>query len=75
MKKTMDPTELTVREKEFLKIFASCNMSSSKTAKALFFSCNSVYYWCRVIFRKTGKNPLEFYDLAFLISRINGENI
>ncbi len=75
MKKIADQTGLSAREKEFLKTFASCDMSPSKTAKAMFFSYNAVYYFCRAIFRKTGKNPRRFYDLCELISQINGEKI
>ena len=73
LKNTTGPSLLTAREKEFLLMFASCDMSPVKTSKALFFSYNAVYYFCRVIFRKTGKNPRNFYDLVYLVSCINGE--
>ncbi len=75
MKKTMDPTELTAREKEILLIYADCNMRANASAKRAYISCSGVFHVLNTIFRKTGKNPCKFYDLMFLISRINGENI
>lgn len=73
MKKIMDPSELTAREKEVLLIYADCNMSANATAKRAYISCNGVLHKLYAIRRKTGKNPQAFYDLVYLVSCINGE--
>lgn len=59
--------KLTAKEKEILLAFAENSMNSCKGARSLFMSRSSFYYHFNNIRKKTGLNPLNFYDLVKLL--------
>ena len=64
---------LTEREVEFVLAYADCDMKTSLTAKALNCTPRTVLRMSNKIFRETGFNPAEFWDLHAIIKELEKE--
>lgn len=64
---------LTEREVEFVLAYADCDMKTSLTAKALCCTPRTVSRIIGNIFRETGFNPAEFWDLHNIIKELEKE--
>lgn len=65
---------MTPIEKEIILTFAKNDMSLTRTAKELYRSKNSVFYYLGKIKSKYGLDPKCFYDLITLLARISPES-
>lgn len=61
---------MTEMDINIIKALADCDMSRSKAAEKLFYSQGTISYHCKLILKKTGKNPRKFYDLCELLQMI-----
>lgn len=71
-------TELTKTQAEVIVKMTRNNINAAATARDMFMHRNTIDYHIRMIYRNTGKNPLNFYDLMELLpmaQRILGEEI
>ena len=59
---------MTVTQAEVITMLAKNNINAAATARAMFMHRNTVDYHVRMIYRNTGLNPLNFYDLPTLLS-------
>lgn len=60
---------MTITQAEVIKILAKNNINAAATAREMFMHRNTIDYHIRMIFRNTGLNPLNFYDLCELLRR------
>jgi DNA-binding PucR family transcriptional regulator len=60
---------MTITQAEVIKILAKNSINAAATARELFMHRNTVDYHIRMIYRNTGLNPLDFYDLCELLRR------
>lgn len=66
---------LTEREIDFLFCFADCDMKTQKTALAMDCHKATVTRAFGVIYRKTGYDPTEFWDLYEILQQLGKEGI
>ena len=59
--------ELTDVDVQVVLTFADNNMNATETGKKLFMYRTTVKYHLERVERKTGLNPLKFYDLVELV--------
>ena len=59
--------ELTDLDAHVVLAYADNNMNVSETGRKLFMHRNTVQYHLDVAGKKTGLNPLKFYDLVKLV--------
>lgn len=64
---------LTEREVEFLLAYADCDMRTTLTARALGCHKATVPRIINRIFRETGFNPAEFWDLFEIMKELEKE--
>lgn len=57
---------MTNLEAKIIILLAENQLSARKTATALLYHPNTVYYHVRGIRRKTGLNPYDFFDMQKL---------
>ena len=70
----MDKWEgLTQLQCAIVREFANNNMRKNKTAKAVFVSDGAVTYNMKKIRKKTGLDPMRFYELIELLKIVKGE--
>ena len=50
--------------------FADNNMNATETGRNLFLAKSTVQYHLESVGKKTGLNPLKFYDLVKLVRRL-----
>lgn len=67
--------QLTDQEKELILAYASNDMNTAKTARALYFHKNNVLYHLKSIYKKSKLNPRCFYDLCKLVTYARIESI
>ena len=60
-------TSITRTQAEVIVKLARNNINAAATAREMFMHRNTVDYHIRMIYRNTGKNPLNFYDLLELL--------
>lgn len=60
---------MTITQAEVITQLAKNNMNTSAVAKSMFMHRNTIYHHIYQIQRKTGLNPLSFYDLCELLRR------
>lgn len=68
-------SRLDERDAKIILKLADCRMNVSEVARQLFMHRNTVQYHIDKIYRVTGKNPLNFYelfDLTFMARRMLG---
>ena len=58
---------LDEKKKAIIQAIAACNLNVSKAAKKLNYHRNSVVYHVEQIEKKTGLDPLRFYDMIELL--------
>ena len=58
---------MTNHEKEIIKTLADCDMNVLKTARVMHYHRSTIAYHLRSIKKKTGMDPLNFYDLVRLL--------
>lgn len=71
----MNYNELTQREQEIMRCFADNDMRVTPVAEAMHYHQNTVSYYLKRIYEKTGLNPRNFYDLAKLMGEDVGTHI
>lgn len=59
---------MTEIQAEIIINLANAGMNISKAAKAVYLHRSTLYYHLDMIYRHTGKNPMNFYDLYDLTS-------
>lgn len=59
--------KMTVTQAEVIVKLAKNNLNTAATAREMFMHRNTVDYHIRMVYRNTGKNPLNFYDLLALL--------
>lgn len=64
---------LTERDREVVLAFAKNNMDAAKAARDMPMHRNSVIYHLERVKKKTGLNPLVFYDLVKLVGGADHE--
>lgn len=64
---------ISAAEKQIVLAFAKSNMNLSKAARKTYMSRHGVEYRLNNVRKKTGLNPMEFYDLAYLVNAIDKE--
>ena len=64
---------MTNKQKEILRAYAECNMSSIEAGKVLFMTKQNVLYHLGQIREATGKDPHKFCDLLELLIYIDGD--
>ena len=64
------PKELTDDDIRVVLAFAENNMNAAETGQKLFLHRNTVRYHLESVGKKTGLNPLKFYDLVKLVRRL-----
>lgn len=67
MRTTAETAKLTKTQAEVILNLAKNNINAAATAREMFMHRNTVDYHIRMIYRNTGKNPLNFYDLLDLL--------
>lgn len=60
---------MTITQAEIITTLAKNNINAAATAREMFMHRNTIDYHIRMIYRNTGLNPLNFYDLQELIRR------
>lgn len=60
---------MTITQAEIITKLAKNNINAAATARAMFMHRNTVDYHIRMIYRNTGLNPLNFYDLCELLRK------
>lgn len=68
---------MTHDEATLIMTFAKCDMSFTRTAKVMYVDPTTVRYRLEKFQQKTGWNPMDFFDLCYLIGvlkNIKGEN-
>lgn len=60
---------MTITQAEIIAKLAKNNINAAATARAMFMHRNTVDYHIRMIYRNTGLNPLNFYDLCELLRK------
>lgn len=60
---------MTITQAEIIQKLAKNNINAAATAREMFMHRNTIDYHIRMIFRNTGLNPLNFYDLCELLRR------
>ena len=60
---------MTLTQAEIITKLATNNINAAATARAMFMHRNTVDYHIRMIYRNTGLNPLNFYDLCELLQK------
>ena len=60
---------MTITQAEVLTKLAKNNMNVAATARELYMHRNTVDYHVRQIHKKTGLNPLSFYDMGELLKK------
>jgi DNA-binding PucR family transcriptional regulator len=58
---------MTLRQAETIVSLAKNNMNARATARSMFVHHQTVIYNIKMIRRKTGLNPLDFFDLQKLL--------
>lgn len=58
---------VTYTQKQIVKAFAKCDMSTSRTARETLYSQKDIDYHLRMVKLKTGLNPRNFIDLVRLL--------
>lgn len=58
---------MTQLEAKIIMLLAEHNLDVSPIARILYMHRNSVMYHIRMIRKKTGKNPQDFYDICELL--------
>ena len=58
---------LTATQAEVVIKLAKNNINAAAAAREMFMHRNTVDYHIRMIYRNTGKNPLNFFDLLDLL--------
>lgn len=58
---------MTQLEAKIILLLAENNLDVSPISRILFMHRNSVMYHIRMIRKKTGKNPQDFYDMCELL--------
>ena len=61
---------LNVKKKVIILAMAEFSMNESEAARHLGVHRNTVVYQCEQIFKKTGLNPNNFYDLVKLVDMV-----
>ena len=70
----MDKGEgLTLLQSAIIREFENNNMRVNKTAEAVFVSNGAVTYNIKKIKKKTGLDPMCFYELVELLKIVKGE--
>lgn len=64
---------LTALQRAIIVEFANNNMRINKTAEAVFVSDGAVIYNMKKIRKKTGLDPMRFYELVELLKDVKGE--
>lgn len=67
MQTTDNEPKLTQTQAEVVIKLARNSLNAKATARAMFMHYNTVRYHISMIYRDTGKNPLDFYDLLALL--------
>lgn len=62
---------MDAKEKELIEKMCECDMNVTKVAKAMYMHRNTVTYHIAKIRKKTGLDPMRFYDLVKLREMIN----
>lgn len=62
-------------DKRIILTLAECDMNVTQTAQKLYMHRNSIVYHINRVKKKTGLNPLCFYDLCKLILEIETEGV
>lgn len=65
--------KISDEDKELLKQYAKYNMNKSRTARHIYAHLNTVRYQLERIKKKTGLDPMYFYDLVALLVAIEEE--
>ena len=60
---------MTITQAQIIKKLAKNNINAAATAREMFMHRNTVDYHIRMIYRNTGLNPLNFYDLCELLRK------
>lgn len=58
---------MTKTQAEIIVKLAKNNINAAATAREMFMHRNTVDYHIRMVYRNTGLNPLNFYDLTALL--------
>ena len=58
---------MTITQAEIILKLAKNNINAAATAREMFMHRNTIDYHIRMVYRNTGKNPLNFYDLLDLV--------
>lgn len=58
---------MTKTQAEIILKLAKNNINAAATAREMFMHRNTVDYHIRMVYRNTGLNPLNFYDLTALL--------
>ena len=66
---------LTDQEVELLLCYADYDMRVRPTAAAMHFDRRTIYSKLEKIFRETGYNPLEFWDLFAIMKELEKEGV
>lgn len=64
---TKSDAKITRTQAEVIVKLAKNNINAAATAREMFMHRNTVDYHIRMVYRNTGKNPLNFYDLLSLL--------
>lgn len=68
MQTKANDAKMTKTQAEVIVKLAKNNINAAATAREMFMHRNTVDYHIRMIYRNTGRNPLNFYDLLTLLS-------
>ena len=58
---------MTIIQAEIILKLAKNNINAAATAREMFMHRNTIDYHIRMVYRNTGLNPLNFYDLNQLV--------
>ena len=62
--------ELNEQEREVILAYADHNMVATDTARSIYRHRNAVFYYLGTVYKKTGLNPKNFYDLIKLVDMV-----
>ncbi len=60
---------MTITQAEIITKLAKNNINAAATAREMFMHRNTIDYHIRMVYRNTGLNPLNFYDLNQLLRK------
>lgn len=60
---------MTKLDAKIIILLSKNSLNVSPTARELFMHRNTIMYHIRKIWMETGKNPLDFYDLCWLLPK------